>query len=93
MELENSFVVPADIDTAWKTLLDVEAIADAVDRGIPPATLHERTSWSCHHGVERWAASCAPCASICSSMLLKASTRSWVSTLSSLAAQVRARNA
>ncbi len=27
MELENSFVVPADIDTAWKTLLDVEAIA------------------------------------------------------------------
>ncbi len=27
MELGNSFVVPADIDTAWKTLLDVEAIA------------------------------------------------------------------
>ena len=27
MELANSFVVPADIDTAWKTLLDVEAIA------------------------------------------------------------------
>lgn len=27
MDLQNSFVVPADIDTAWKTLLDVEAIA------------------------------------------------------------------
>lgn len=27
MDLLNSFVVPADIETAWKTLLDVEAIA------------------------------------------------------------------
>jgi uncharacterized protein len=27
MDLNNSFVVPADIETAWKTLLDVEAIA------------------------------------------------------------------
>ena len=27
MELANTFVVPADIETAWKTLLDVEAIA------------------------------------------------------------------
>lgn len=27
MELENSFVVPADIETAWTTLIDVEAIA------------------------------------------------------------------
>lgn len=27
MDLENSFVVPADIDTAWSTLMDVEAIA------------------------------------------------------------------
>lgn len=35
MELENSFVVPADIDTAWQTLLDVEAIAPCM----PGATL------------------------------------------------------
>lgn len=35
MELENSFVVPADMDTAWKTLLDVEAIAPCM----PGATL------------------------------------------------------
>ena len=35
MELENSFVVPADIDTAWRTLLDVEAIAPCM----PGATL------------------------------------------------------
>lgn len=35
MELENSFVVPADIDTAWATLLDVTAIAPCM----PGATL------------------------------------------------------
>ena len=35
MELENSFVVPADMETAWKTLLDVEAIAPCM----PGATL------------------------------------------------------
>jgi carbon monoxide dehydrogenase subunit G len=35
MELENSFVVPADIDTAWQTLLDVEAVAPCM----PGATL------------------------------------------------------
>ncbi len=35
MDLENSFVVPADIDTAWNTLIDVEAIAPCM----PGATL------------------------------------------------------
>ena len=35
MDLNNSFVVPADIDTAWKTLLDVEKIAPCM----PGATL------------------------------------------------------
>lgn len=35
MELQNSFTVPADIDTAWETLLDVEAIAPCM----PGATL------------------------------------------------------
>ena len=35
MELQNSFVVPADINTAWQTLLDVEAIAPCM----PGATL------------------------------------------------------
>lgn len=35
MNLDNSFVVPADIDTAWATLLDVEAIAPCM----PGATL------------------------------------------------------
>jgi|JI10StandDraft_1071094.scaffolds.fasta_scaffold351522_2 carbon monoxide dehydrogenase subunit G len=35
MQLENSFVVPADIETAWRTLLDVEAIAPCM----PGATL------------------------------------------------------
>ncbi|MBU6277642.1 MAG: SRPBCC family protein [Actinomycetales bacterium] len=35
MDLENSFVVPANIETAWQTLLDVEAIAPCM----PGATL------------------------------------------------------
>ena len=35
MDLENSFVVPADIETAWQTLLDVEAVAPCM----PGATL------------------------------------------------------
>lgn len=35
MELQNSFTVPADIDTAWQTLQDVEAIAPCM----PGATL------------------------------------------------------
>ena len=35
MELQNSFTVPADIATAWSTLLDVEAIAPCM----PGATL------------------------------------------------------
>jgi carbon monoxide dehydrogenase subunit G len=35
MELKNSFTVPSDIETAWKTLLDVEAIAPCM----PGATL------------------------------------------------------
>jgi uncharacterized protein len=35
MELLNSFVVPSDVETAWKTLLDVESIAPAM----PGATL------------------------------------------------------
>ena len=35
MDLQNSFTVPADIDTAWRTLLDVESIAPCM----PGATL------------------------------------------------------
>ena len=35
MELQNSFTVPADIDTAWKQLLDVESVAPCM----PGATL------------------------------------------------------
>ena len=46
MELENSFVVPADIETAWKTLLDVEAIAPCM----PGATLDLLRRRQLHRG-------------------------------------------
>ncbi len=39
MDLQNSFVVPADIETAWATLLDVEKIAPCM----PGATLETNT--------------------------------------------------
>jgi carbon monoxide dehydrogenase subunit G len=39
MELQNSFIVPSDIDTAWQTLLDVESIAPCM----PGATLETFT--------------------------------------------------
>jgi carbon monoxide dehydrogenase subunit G len=35
MELQNSFTVPSDVDTAWQTLLDVERVAPCM----PGATL------------------------------------------------------
>ena len=35
MDLQNSFVVPSDIETAWKTLQDVEGLAPCM----PGATL------------------------------------------------------
>ena len=36
------------------------AIAAAWEHGLPVAQLRERTSWSCHHGIVRWASGC-PC--------------------------------
>ena len=39
MDLQNSFVVPSDIETAWKTLQDVEGLAPCM----PGATLTSPT--------------------------------------------------
>ncbi|MCU0484299.1 MAG: DUF3536 domain-containing protein [Chloroflexi bacterium] len=36
------------------------ALRDAAAGSLPRATLVERTSWSCHHGVARWSGEC-PC--------------------------------
>lgn len=49
---------PADRPYATPSL--GAAIEAAAARGAPLARLRERTSWSCHHGVIRWAAGC-PC--------------------------------
>jgi hypothetical protein len=34
------------------------AVEQAAADGLPAATLRDRTSWSCHHGIARWGASC-----------------------------------
>ena len=49
----------APLDRPFERVSLSQAISESAERGLPPARLRERTSWSCHHGVERWAASCA----------------------------------
>jgi carbon monoxide dehydrogenase subunit G len=48
VELQNSFVVPADIETAWKTLQDVEFLAPCV----PGATLTQNDGESFEGNVK-----------------------------------------
>jgi uncharacterized protein DUF3536/glycosyl hydrolase family 57 len=47
---------PSDMPYATPSLAD--AVARAASRGLASAQLRERTSWSCHHGIERWAGDC-----------------------------------
>ena len=47
---------PAHLPYATPTLAD--AVEQAAALGLPLGRLRDRTSWSCHHGVARWGASC-----------------------------------
>jgi hypothetical protein len=47
---------PSDLPYATPTL--ATAVERAAADGLPVAILRERTSWSCHHGIARWSASC-----------------------------------
>jgi hypothetical protein len=47
---------PADRPYATPSLAD--AVARAASGGLATARLRERTSWSCHHGIDRWAGDC-----------------------------------
>jgi hypothetical protein len=47
-------------DRGYDTPHLAEAVDQAVAIGIRDAVLRERTSWSCHHGIARWAGAC-PC--------------------------------
>jgi hypothetical protein len=48
---------PAELPYAAPTMGG--AVDEASAAGLPAAHLRDRTSWSCHHGIARWAAGCA----------------------------------
>ncbi|MGK2850542.1 MAG: DUF3536 domain-containing protein [Candidatus Limnocylindrales bacterium] len=49
----------APADRPFDVIPLATAVAEAATRPLPSASLHERTSWSCHEGLERWTADCA----------------------------------
>lgn len=51
---------PTDAPYARPGLGEALTVAAAWEHGLPVAQLRERTSWSCHHGIVRWASGC-PC--------------------------------
>lgn len=48
----------APAHTAYHTPSLIDAIRRSEAVGLPLVQLRDRTSWSCHHGVERWASAC-----------------------------------
>lgn len=51
---------PLEAPYARPALGDALAATAASEHGLPIVHLRERTSWSCHHGIVRWASGC-PC--------------------------------
>ena len=49
----------APVDRPYEVVPLERAVAEAAARPLPEARLHERTSWSCHEGLERWTSDCA----------------------------------
>jgi hypothetical protein len=55
--LERLLTVSAEL-AGFATTTVGECLAHVDPLGLPEATIVERTSWSCHHGIARWATEC-----------------------------------
>ena len=49
----------APVDRPYDSPNLAAAIARAEIDGLPLVSIDDRTSWSCHHGIDRWAGACA----------------------------------
>lgn len=49
---------PDERDRGFDVVALDHVVEEAATRAFPTARIRERTSWSCHHGVARWAGEC-----------------------------------
>ncbi len=49
---------PAVPDRGFDVVSLADVVRESADERLPAMRIAERTSWSCHHGVARWAAEC-----------------------------------